>query len=91
MFLNDTHPRAAAADGALRSEAGWKVEPAVVKGASAGSGATIPSEVTIGEHAVAGGGGIVTKDVAPDANALAPAACGGGDGGPRRTDPDGSR
>ena len=32
-------------------------------GASIGSGATILSKVTIGEHAIVGAGSVVTKDV----------------------------
>src|SRR5208337_3518148 len=53
MFINDLHPRATAADGALQTEADWKVEPTVIRrGASIGSGATILARVTIGEGAM---------------------------------------
>jgi acetyltransferase-like isoleucine patch superfamily enzyme len=63
-FINDTYPRATTADGQLQTQADWKVEPTVVKqGASIGSGATILSNVTIGEHAIVGAGSVVTRDV----------------------------
>jgi acetyltransferase-like isoleucine patch superfamily enzyme len=64
MFINDSYPRATAADGNLQTEADWKVERTVVKkGASIGSGATILSNVSIGENAIVGAGSVVTKDV----------------------------
>ncbi len=63
-FINDTYPRAANPDGALQTEADWKVETTLVKkGASIGSGSTILSKVTIGENAIIGAGSVVTKDV----------------------------
>src|ERR1700726_1732288 len=63
-FINDTYPRATAADGELQTEADWKVERTVVKkGASIGSGATILSHTSIGENAIVGAGSVVTKDV----------------------------
>jgi len=66
MFINDSYPRATAADGNLQTEADWKVERTVVKkGASIGSGATILSNVSIGENAIVGTGSVVTKDVPP--------------------------
>jgi len=66
-FVNDTYPRATAADGKLQTEADWKVEPTLVKkGASIGSGATILANVTIGERAIVGAGSVVTRDVLPD-------------------------
>ena len=65
-FVNDTYPRATAADGRLQTEADWKVEPTLVKrGASIGSGATILANVTIGERAIVGAGSVVTRDVPP--------------------------
>ena len=67
-FVNDTYPRATAADGKLQTEADWAVEPTLVKkGASIGSGATILANVTIGEKAIVGAGSVVTKDVPPGA------------------------
>jgi len=64
MFINDSYPRATAADGALQTEADWKVErTSVKKGASIGSGATILSNISIGENAIVGAGSVVTKDV----------------------------
>jgi acetyltransferase-like isoleucine patch superfamily enzyme len=66
MFINDSYPRATAADGNLQTEADWKVERTVVKkGASIGSGATILSNISIGENAIVGAGSVVTKDVPP--------------------------
>jgi acetyltransferase-like isoleucine patch superfamily enzyme len=66
-FINDSYPRATTESGELQTEADWKVEKTVVrKGASIGSGSTILSNVTIGEHAIVGAGSVVTKDVAPN-------------------------
>jgi acetyltransferase-like isoleucine patch superfamily enzyme len=66
-FINDSYPRATTADGNLQTEADWKVEPTVIKkGASVGSGATVLSGITIGEHAIVGAGSVVTKDVPPN-------------------------
>ncbi|HEY6011814.1 MAG TPA: acyltransferase [Nitrospirota bacterium] len=66
-FINDTYPRATAAGGGLQTEADWKVEPTIVKrGATIGSGATVLSNVTIGEKAIIGAGSVVTKDVPPN-------------------------
>ncbi len=66
MFINDSYPRATAADGNLQTEADWKVERTIVKkGASIGSGATILSNISIGENAIVGAGSVVTKDVPP--------------------------
>ena len=65
MFINDRYPRATR-DGALQTEADWKVVPTVVKRrASIGSGSVILCGVTIGEAAVVGAGAVVTHDV-PD-------------------------
>jgi acetyltransferase-like isoleucine patch superfamily enzyme len=67
MFINDSYPRATAANGHLQTEADWKVERTVVsKGASIGSGATILSNLSIGENAIVGAGSVVTKDVPPN-------------------------
>jgi len=67
-FINDSYPRATAADGQLQTERDWKVERTVVrKGASIGSGVTILSNVTIGENAIIGAGSVVTKDVPANA------------------------
>jgi acetyltransferase-like isoleucine patch superfamily enzyme len=66
VFINDSYPRAANPDGSLQTEKDWKVESTLVKkGASIGSGATIMSKVTIGEHAIVGAGSVVTRNVAP--------------------------
>ena len=68
IFINDTYPRATNPNGALQTEADWKVEPTrVKKGASIGSNATIISHVTIGEKAVVGAGSVVTRSVPPNA------------------------
>lgn len=66
-FINDMYPRATA-NGALQTEADWKVDKTVVKkGASIGSGCTVLANVTIGEGAIIGAGSVVTKDVPPNA------------------------
>src|SRR6202142_1580332 len=68
VFINDSYPRATATDGSLQTEADWKVERTVIKkGASVGSGATILSNISIGENAIVGAGSVVTKDVPPNA------------------------
>jgi acetyltransferase-like isoleucine patch superfamily enzyme len=65
-FINDAYPRATNPEGELQSEKDWKVEPTLVKkGASIGSGATILSNLVIGENALVGAGSVVTRDV-PD-------------------------
>jgi acetyltransferase-like isoleucine patch superfamily enzyme len=66
-FVNDTFPRATTAAGELQTGDDWAVEKTLVKkGASIGSGATILSNVTIGERAIVGAGSVVTRDVPPD-------------------------
>ena len=63
-FINDMYPRATTGDGALQTEADWKVEKTLVKkGASIGSGSTVLANLTIGENAIIGAGSVVTKDV----------------------------
>ncbi len=65
-FINDAYPRATNSKGELQSEKDWKVQPTLVKkGASIGSGATILSNLVIGENALVGAGSVVTHDV-PD-------------------------
>jgi acetyltransferase-like isoleucine patch superfamily enzyme len=67
-FINDRYPRATTPDGRLQTPADWKMEATLVKnGASIGSGATILSNVVIGEHAIVGAGSVVTRDVPPHA------------------------
>ena len=71
VFINDKFPRATTDDGALQTDANWKVVPILVKrGASIGSNATILCGVTIGERAIVGAGALVTKDV-PDGATVA--------------------
>jgi acetyltransferase-like isoleucine patch superfamily enzyme len=66
-FINDTYPRATSPNGDLLTDGQWKVETTVVNaGASIGSGATILSNIVIGERAIVGAGSVVTKDVPPD-------------------------
>lgn len=68
IFTNDTYPRATNSDGTLQTEADWKVEPTVIgKGASIGSGATLLSNLRVGENAIVGAGSVVTKDVPANA------------------------
>jgi UDP-2-acetamido-3-amino-2,3-dideoxy-glucuronate N-acetyltransferase len=63
-FINDSYPRATAGNGELQTEKDWRVESTLIKkGASIGSGATILSNVVIGEDAIVGAGSVVTKDV----------------------------
>ena len=63
-FINDVYPRATTGTGEIQTESDWKVERTVIKkGASIGSGATILARVTIGENAMVGAGGVVTRDV----------------------------
>jgi acetyltransferase-like isoleucine patch superfamily enzyme len=67
-FINDSYPRATSASGELQTEADWKVEKTVIsKGASIGSGSTILSNITIGEHAIVGAGSVVTRNVPANA------------------------
>src|SRR6266704_1214768 len=67
MFINDSYPRATTAEGALQTEADWRVERTIVrKCASIGSGSTILAKVTIGENAIVGAGSVVAKDVPPN-------------------------
>jgi acetyltransferase-like isoleucine patch superfamily enzyme len=64
VFINDKYPRATNENGALQTEADWRVVTTHVKrGASIGSNATIMCGVTIGERATVGAGAVVTKDV----------------------------
>ncbi len=63
-FINDSYPRATTESGDLQTEKDWKVERTLVReGASIGSGSTILSNVTIGEHAIVGAGSVVTRNV----------------------------
>lgn len=65
-FINDKYPRATTSAGQLQTEDDWNVQPTLVKkGASIGSGATILSNVLIGEEAIVGAGSVVTKNVPP--------------------------
>jgi acetyltransferase-like isoleucine patch superfamily enzyme len=65
-FVNDSFPRATTPGGELQMQSDWTVETTIVKqGASIGSGATILSNVTIGERAIVGAGAVVTRDVPP--------------------------
>jgi acetyltransferase-like isoleucine patch superfamily enzyme len=64
VFINDSYPRATTETGELQTASDWKVEKTLVRaGASIGSGATILSNVTIGERAIVGAGSVVTRDV----------------------------
>ena len=68
MFINDRHPRATSAGGALQTEADWTVIPTLVKrGATIGSGVVVLCGVTIGARAMIGAGAVVTRDVPDDA------------------------
>lgn len=66
MFINDVHPRATNAEGALQTASDWTLTRTRVRaGASIGSNATIMAGVTIGAGALVGAGAVVTHDV-PD-------------------------
>ena len=57
-FTNDYFPRAQDPD--------WKVTPTLIqKGASLGANCTVVCGHTVGEYAMVGAGGVVTKDVPP--------------------------
>jgi acetyltransferase-like isoleucine patch superfamily enzyme len=63
-FINDSYPRSTTESGELQTEKDWTVEPTLVKRrASIGSGATILSNVVVGENAMVGAGSVVTRDV----------------------------
>jgi len=63
-FINDKHPAAVNASGAMQTDADWQVVPTRVRRhASIGTSATILCGVTIGEGAMVGAGSVVTKDV----------------------------
>src|ERR1700687_1580027 len=62
MFTNDLYPTAVNADGALQTEADWRViETRVKKRASIGSNVTIMAGITIGERSLVGAGAVVTR------------------------------
>jgi UDP-2-acetamido-3-amino-2,3-dideoxy-glucuronate N-acetyltransferase len=64
LFVNDNHPRATTAGGALQQAVDWELlETRVKRGASLGSGAVILGGVTIGEGAIVGAGAVVSGDV----------------------------
>ena len=64
VFVNDKHPRATTADGALQTDADWTLlRTTVRRRAAIGSGAVILGGVTIGEEATVGAGAVVTQDV----------------------------
>jgi acetyltransferase-like isoleucine patch superfamily enzyme len=65
-FVNDSCPKSTTLTGVLKNDEDWQVETTLVKnGASIGSGATILSNLVIGEGALIGAGSVVTKDVPP--------------------------
>jgi UDP-2-acetamido-3-amino-2,3-dideoxy-glucuronate N-acetyltransferase len=67
MFTNDIYPQATTSDGALQTEADWRVVSTLVRrGASIGSNATILAGVVIGAGALVGAGAVVTRNVEPD-------------------------
>jgi acetyltransferase-like isoleucine patch superfamily enzyme len=68
VFINDKYPRATTENGALQTEADWRVvKTHVERGASIGSNATIMCGVTIGARAIVGAGAVVIGDVPPGA------------------------
>jgi acetyltransferase-like isoleucine patch superfamily enzyme len=68
MFVNDKHPRATNAAGALAGPDDWELGRVVVEeGATIGSNATVVGPVTIGRGATVGAGAVVTRNVAAGA------------------------
>jgi UDP-2-acetamido-3-amino-2,3-dideoxy-glucuronate N-acetyltransferase len=75
MFINDKHPRAVNAQGALQGPEDWQLLPIIVeREASIGTAAVILGGVKIGSNAVVGAGAVVTKDVGPGTVVLGGAA-----------------
>lgn len=65
-FVNDRRPKATTAGDKPQTEADRHCERTLVKkGASIGSGATIPGGVAIGENALVGAGSVVARNVPP--------------------------
>ncbi len=63
-FTNDLHPRAVNADGSLKAADDWTLSETLVRrGAALGANSTIVCGITIGEWAMIGSGGVVTRDV----------------------------
>ena len=63
-FINDKYPRATTQDGAVQTEADWKIQPTLVRqGASIGSNTTILGGIVIGARAIVGAGSVVTRSV----------------------------
>jgi acetyltransferase-like isoleucine patch superfamily enzyme len=64
MFINDKHPRATNASGALQTPEDWQLLPTLVEdGATLGSSSVILGGVRIGRDAIVGAGAVVTRDV----------------------------
>ena len=64
LFINDKHPRATTADGALQTDGDWELLRTVVeRGAALGSGAVILGGVRVGASATVGAGAVVTRNV----------------------------
>src|SRR5271169_237043 len=67
-FINDKYPRSTTMDGALQTDADWKVvQTRIKKGASIGTSSTILCGVVVGENAIVGAGSVVTRDVPANA------------------------
>jgi UDP-2-acetamido-3-amino-2,3-dideoxy-glucuronate N-acetyltransferase len=65
-LTNDRLPRATKADGRLKTEDDWTMEPILIRyGASIGAGAIVLPAVTIGRFAMVAAGAVVTRDI-PD-------------------------
>lgn len=63
-LTNDRYPRAATADGTLKSDADWTVAGVVIeRGASIGAHAVVTGGVSVGAWAMVGSGAVVTRDV----------------------------
>ena len=65
-LANDRRPRAATADGSLRTAADWKMEGVrLALGASVGAQSVLVPPLLVGRHAMVGAGSVVIRDVRP--------------------------
>src|SRR5205814_2366729 len=68
---NDLYPRAATADGGLKSADDWQVTPTqLARGASLGAHAVVVAGSHLGAHCMVGAGAVVTREVSGQALVL---------------------
>lgn len=64
ILTNDKRPRAINPDGSLKKASDWQAGHIVVKrGASIGAGASVLTDLVVGEFALVGAGAVITHDV----------------------------